>query len=67
LQWFGVLRQERIGLFVALTALSVSTILQTGWLWWRSRLILRAHEGAMAGHQHVVEDVALPEIEGARL
>jgi hypothetical protein len=36
-QWAGVMRQEYIGLDVALLAIVISTVAQTAWLWFRCR------------------------------
>jgi O-antigen/teichoic acid export membrane protein len=42
LLWVGVMWGQAIGLYVGLAAFAVSTAIQTGWLWWRSRPALRA-------------------------
>ena len=42
LLWAGVVWGEAPGLFVGLAAFTIGTIAQTGWLWYRSRLIKRS-------------------------
>ncbi len=42
LLWAGVMWGRTIGLYIGLAAFTISTIVQTGWLWWRSRPALRA-------------------------
>ncbi len=42
LLWVGVTWGQAIGLYVGLAAFAISTAVQTGWLWWRSRPALRA-------------------------
>jgi hypothetical protein len=42
LLWAGVLWGQAIGLYVGLAAFTISSMVQTGWLWWRSRPALRA-------------------------
>jgi hypothetical protein len=56
--WFGVLSDVWIGLFVGLAAMSISMVLQTRWLWWRSRSILAAHDASPETALHAAEHAA---------
>ena len=51
----GVVAHRWFGLYVGLTAMSISTILQTAWLWWRSRDVIAAHSSIPATMLHPAE------------
>ncbi len=40
--WAGVMWGQTTGLYVGLAAMSLSSALQTAWLWWRSRTVMHA-------------------------
>jgi hypothetical protein len=49
LLWAGVIWGQMIGLYVGLSAFTISSATQTAWLWWRSRPALRAVVARDAG------------------
>lgn len=42
LLWIGVAWGQAVGVYIGLAAFALSTVVQTAWLWWRSRPALRA-------------------------
>lgn len=57
--WSGVLLQQWTGLYVGLSATSIAMVLQTLWLWWRSRAVMQDHALADgAQHVHIPESAA---------
>lgn len=51
----GVVIHRWFGLYVGLIAMSISTALQTAWLWWRSRDVISAHHTTSAAQLHPAE------------
>lgn len=57
--WTGVLLQQWTGLFIGLGAMSIAMVLQTTWLWWRSRSLMHEHAAPDgAAHVHIPQSAS---------